>query len=236
MPETARADGYVLVHGGCHGGWCWDPIVSRLDRPALAVDLPGRNGDPAGFRTTSLADWVASAGEQMAAFTPRRVVLVAHSLGGVTATALAQELPERIHAIVLVSCIVPAEGQTVAATLAGERYQALFRDDGGFWPPAPDAAKNSLLNGVPDTIADPWVARLVPEPSPPFLAPVSYRRMPDVPITYVSLSRDQGLPPIMQQQMIANLGITDVVSIESCHNVMVSEPDALAEIVCRAAG
>ena len=31
---------FVLVHGGAHGAWCWDPLLPFLDGPVLAVDLP----------------------------------------------------------------------------------------------------------------------------------------------------------------------------------------------------
>ena len=30
----------VLVHGGGHGAWCWEPTVAELTAPVLAVDLP----------------------------------------------------------------------------------------------------------------------------------------------------------------------------------------------------
>src|SRR5260370_41572367 len=39
MPPTV-----VLVHGACHGAWCWHKVVAGLtDRgiPTVAVDLPG---------------------------------------------------------------------------------------------------------------------------------------------------------------------------------------------------
>jgi pimeloyl-ACP methyl ester carboxylesterase len=236
MADDGKADGYLLIHGGCHGSWCWDSIVPKLDRPALAIDLPGRDGDPSAFRTITLSDWVRSAEEQLMSFGPRRVVLVAHSLGGVTAAALAQTSAERIHAIVFVSCILPADGQSAAEAIAGDQYEALFRDDGGFWPPPAAHAKEILMNDVPDEIADPIVARLVPEPSPPFVTPVSYRRVPSVATTYVALTKDRGLPPNRQEQMIANFEIDDVARMDTCHNAMVSEPSRLAELIRRAAG
>ncbi|MPY95620.1 MAG: alpha/beta fold hydrolase, partial [Acidimicrobiia bacterium] len=34
----------VLVHGACHGAWCWAAVQAELDRrgvPSYAVDLPG---------------------------------------------------------------------------------------------------------------------------------------------------------------------------------------------------
>ena len=31
---------FVLVHGGAHGAWCWNPLLPHLEGPVLAVDLP----------------------------------------------------------------------------------------------------------------------------------------------------------------------------------------------------
>jgi pimeloyl-ACP methyl ester carboxylesterase len=34
---------FVLVHGAGMGASCWDRLLPHLDRPAVAVDLPGRS-------------------------------------------------------------------------------------------------------------------------------------------------------------------------------------------------
>ena len=34
---------FVLVHGGAHGAWCWEPLLAHLDGAALAVDLPPKS-------------------------------------------------------------------------------------------------------------------------------------------------------------------------------------------------
>jgi pimeloyl-ACP methyl ester carboxylesterase len=34
---------FVLVHGGFHGGWCWAPLVERLEalgHDTVAPDMP----------------------------------------------------------------------------------------------------------------------------------------------------------------------------------------------------
>ena len=35
---------YVLVHGGGHGGWCWKPVVTRLQAAGHAVYAPTLTG------------------------------------------------------------------------------------------------------------------------------------------------------------------------------------------------
>ena len=40
---------FILIHGGAHGGWCWDRLVPELEargHEAIAPDLPGMANDP----------------------------------------------------------------------------------------------------------------------------------------------------------------------------------------------
>ena len=40
---------FMFVHGGSHGGWCWDACANTLQREGHRVvtfDLPGHGQDP----------------------------------------------------------------------------------------------------------------------------------------------------------------------------------------------
>ena len=40
---------FLLIHGACHGGWCWEriePLLEAAGHRAEAPDLPGHGGDP----------------------------------------------------------------------------------------------------------------------------------------------------------------------------------------------
>ena len=53
-----------------------------------------------------------------------------------------------------------------------------------------------------------------------------------VPITYVSMTDDVGVPPALAKQMIANLGPdVDHRVLSAGHIVMVTKPRELAEII-----
>ena len=76
------------------------------------------------------------------------------------------------------------------------------------------------------------VAGLVPESSVVTREPVDLSGMPVAPTTLVLPLRDNSLKPALQCQFIDNLGIVDeVVEIDTCHNVMMSEPARLAELL-----
>ena len=76
---------FMLVHGICHGSWCWSDTVERLaerDHRAVAVDLP----------LTSLADDAATVGDAIDGL-DGPVILVGHSYGGLVISVAAAGRP-----------------------------------------------------------------------------------------------------------------------------------------------
>src|SRR3954465_6166757 len=146
---------YVLIHGGGSTGRFWDRVVPLLDRPALAVDLPGRNGKPADFATLSVDDEVESVvRDVVGANVDGRIVIVAHSSGGLVVPAVVAALGARIAGVVLNAALVPVEGGLgidcmkprhreglVASVEAAKRDGTVIILPGP--PPDPEAFRNS---------------------------------------------------------------------------------------------
>ena len=102
---------YVFIHGGGSTARFWDRLLPHLDRPALAVDLPGRNGKPADFATLSVDDEVASVlADVEAADAAEPIIIVAHSSGGLVVPGVVAGLGDRVAHVVLSAALVPAEG------------------------------------------------------------------------------------------------------------------------------
>ena len=86
-------------------------LLPRLDRPALAVDLPGRRAKPADPMTFTVDEGVASVLADIDGRGDlRRVILVAHSSGGLFVPGVAAALGPRAVHIVLSAASVPPEG------------------------------------------------------------------------------------------------------------------------------
>lgn len=93
----------TLLHGAGLNAHTWDTTLLNLGIPALALDLPGHGDsswrDDAAYVGRVLAPDVAAA---LDAWTDRPQVLVGHSLGGLTAAAVAASRPDLIAHVVIV--------------------------------------------------------------------------------------------------------------------------------------
>lgn len=95
----------VLVHGGAQNAHTWDTVALALDRPLLAVDLPGHGHSDAvvvgagDHRAESMAADVATVIDALA---PDARAVVGMSLGGLTSIALAARRPDLVRRLVLV--------------------------------------------------------------------------------------------------------------------------------------
>lgn len=232
---------FVFVHGGQHTALCWQPTLdamrrARPDVSTLAVDLPGRRSEPGDLATLTIEQCVRSVVRQIDDANADRVVLVGHSMAGITMPGVAERLgADRVVHVVYVACCVPPQGATVMSTLrppvswmasAMSRFVKVSRP-----LPAP-AAKWMFANGMTGAQKRQVVAELVSDSAVVTQEPVDRTHMPDLPTTWVLTLRDNSLKPRLQRAFIANLGnVGDVVEVDTCHNIMVSEPDRLAEIV-----
>jgi pimeloyl-ACP methyl ester carboxylesterase len=108
----------VLLHGGAQNAHTWDTVALALDRPLVAIDLPGhghsdhRDGLP--FSPRDNAVDVAIAVRELA---PDAGMVVGMSLGGLTSIALTTEAPELVRRLVLVD-VTPGVDREKAAPIA----------------------------------------------------------------------------------------------------------------------
>jgi pimeloyl-ACP methyl ester carboxylesterase len=107
---------FVLLHGGAQNAHTWDTALLALDRPAVAVDLPGHghsDGGRSGYLNLSdNAEDVATAVRQLA---PNAKAVVGMSLGGLTTLALASVAPDLVRKVVLVDITPGVTGEKSSA-------------------------------------------------------------------------------------------------------------------------
>ncbi len=105
----------VLLHGGSQNAHTWDTVAMALDRPLVALDLPGHgHSDGPGDRREGQLDTYGNAVDVAAAIrqlAPAAQAVIGMSLGGLTAIALSAEAPELVRKLVLVDVLPGIKAQ-----------------------------------------------------------------------------------------------------------------------------
>jgi pimeloyl-ACP methyl ester carboxylesterase len=244
---VASAGSYVLIHGGGMTGGFWDRLVPLLDRPALAVDMPGRNDKPGDLGSLTVSEEAASvvADIRDSGLEPP-LVLVAHSSGGLVVPEVVAALAPDVSQVVLNAASVPPEGgcgldcmkdhhrEGILAALDHARRNGTTITTPG--PPQDPEGFRAIYGGPPlddDALAfmvDP--ARCVQDTMHHYLQPVRWSIAADVPVTYVLNELDRPIPPALQEVMIERLPQgAAIVRFPTGHIPAVTDAPRFAEIL-----
>ena len=234
---------YVLVHGGAHGGWCYQRVARILRSSGHDVYTPTLTG--LGERSHLLsADvdldlHITDVVGVLHYEDLSDVILVGHSYGGMVITGIADRAPDRIGRLVYLDAANPVNGQSLV-DVSGPIIEAV-RPYGRVVDgvelvllPSPDAA---LLYGVtdPDDLA--WMAdRLSGHPWRCFEQPL---RLTDeeklwaipayhIVCTSTLATRD---PELMAEARAAGR----LWDIDTGHDLMITEPTAVANALLQIA-
>jgi pimeloyl-ACP methyl ester carboxylesterase len=217
----------LLVHGTCHGAWCFDLLIrdlAALGLSARAIDLPGRDGS-----ATTLDAYARAI---LAAATPG-TVLVGHSAGGYAITAAAEADPTRFAGLVYLCAYLPAPGQSLADMRRAGPSQPLLpairmaKDQQSFTID-PALARAAFYQDCPEPLAAAAVARLCPQPVAPQQTPLWPDAATRLPRHYIICDQDQTIPPDYQTRMSAALPPDCVTRLPSGHSPFLSMPARLA--------
>jgi pimeloyl-ACP methyl ester carboxylesterase len=224
--------GIVLIHGAGLGGWIWSETGKHLETDYLAVNFPDREHS-AVSKSLSLKDYCDHLSEQISGWNKPRLVLAAHSIGGVPALMLANELGERVSGIIGISSSIPVNGGSFLSTLPVPKrllFSAILRIAGT--KPPESVITGSLCSDLPEPLAKQVAGSFVEESVRIYFdrcnAPI-----PDVPTLYIKCAGDKEFSDSMQNRMADNLGAREVVSLDSGHIPMLSKPQELAELMNR---
>ena len=108
---------YVLVHGGGHGGWCYQPVARIMRAQGHEVYTPTLTG--LGERehlmspTIDLETHITDVAKVLQFEDLTEVILVGHSYGGMVISGVADRVPERLRNLVFLDAAMPQNGQSL---------------------------------------------------------------------------------------------------------------------------
>ncbi|WP_421118336.1 alpha/beta fold hydrolase [Aquihabitans daechungensis] len=245
---------YLLIHGGGSTARFWDRIVPLLDGPALAVDLPGRNGKAGDHTTTTVDDEVASVlADVAAADVDDPIVIVAHSSGGMPVPGVVAGLRaagRAVERIVLNGALVPAEGGTGLDCMKphhreGLRWAVAAAEEAGeviAMPGPPEDPEDLRTAYGGDPLGDDDLAfaadplRCVPDGVHHYFQPIHWSQAAGVPVVYVLNERDRPVSASIQEEMAVRVAApTQIVRHPGGHCPAITDPALLAAAITRSA-
>lgn len=232
---------FVLVHGGQHGGWCWDKVtqlIADVGHHVVAPDLPAMGENRAALADVTFentADYV----ESIVRRSGENVVLVGHSMSGRLIAAVAERAPECLIGTVYVAAMLLPPGALassypeMAVTLDAIRYS----EDGISASFDRSLVGDLLYSRTLGVEADRAIARLTPQPLAVMSGdvPLSAARFGRVPRAYVECTMDHAIPIAMQRRMYLETACDPIFSIDTDHSPFLSAPEELAEHLVSAA-
>jgi pimeloyl-ACP methyl ester carboxylesterase len=235
---------YVLVHGGGHGGWCYQRVARLLQAQGHVVYAPTMTGLGERAHLLNADVDLHRHIEDIAAVLEfedlRDVILVGHSYGGMVITGTADRVPGRVGRLVFLDAANPVNGQSLA-DVAGPVINAVrpfgeVRDGMELvLLPAPDAG---LLYGVTDPADLAWMAeRLTAHPWKCFEQPLDLRNedelwaIPQYHIVCTSTlaTREKALLDRAREQ-------GRLWDIDTGHDLMITEPEKVTRALVQVAG
>jgi pimeloyl-ACP methyl ester carboxylesterase len=229
---------FALVHGAWQGAWCWERLIPELEargHRGVAMDLPC---DDPSARLDAFADAVEAA---LGEVHGDDLVLVGHSLGGVTIPVVARRRPARL--LIYLCGVVPATVGTAGA--ADEppdsdevTFSVLQGDADGctVWPPGSDGAAGLYPELSPEDLA--WAtARIRRQCSGMWKDFTPFERLDDLPSVSIIAREDLAVLPGWQEWVAERrLGGVEPIWIEGGHWPMITRPAELATLLVRVAG
>jgi pimeloyl-ACP methyl ester carboxylesterase len=234
----------LLIHGSCHGAWCWRDLLPELAArgiAARAIDLPGHGEDRTPLSEVTLdayAEAILKAADEMGG----RVVLLGHSMAGYPITAAALRAPEAVAKLIYLCAYLPEPGLSLTEMRKAGPSQPLLpairrSADGLSFTIAEDWAERVFYHDCPKDRVEFARARLTPQPVAP--QATSLDDVPDLDsfeAHYIICDDDRTIPPDYQRHMSRRLPRERVSTLPSSHSPFLSMPDALAVRIARILG
>jgi pimeloyl-ACP methyl ester carboxylesterase len=218
----------VLVHGGFVDGSGWEDVYRILKKDGFEVSIVQNP-------TISLADDVAVT-KRVIANQKNRVILVGHSYGGVVVTEAGNDA--KVAGLVYIAAFAPDQGESVGSLIKdpppGAPVPPILPPQDGFLFLDQTKFAASFAADVAPEKAQFMGDSQVPWGLEALNGTVTTAAWKSKPSWYLVASDDRMIPPPAQRAMSKRAGST-VTETRGSHAVYVSQPQAVADLIKKAA-
>jgi pimeloyl-ACP methyl ester carboxylesterase len=218
----------LLVHGGFVDGSGWQGVYDVLKKDGYNVSVVQNP-------TTSLADDVAVT-KRMLAAQDGPAILVGHSYGGVVVTEAGND--PKVAGLVYIAAFAPDTGESVSSLIKnpppGAPVPPILPPQDGFLFLDRTKFRASFAADVNADAAAFMANSQVPWGVEALDGAVSEPAWKSKPSWYLVATEDRMIPPDAQRAMSKRAGST-VADVKGSHAVYVSQPQAVADLIAKAA-
>jgi pimeloyl-ACP methyl ester carboxylesterase len=224
---------FLLLHGACHGGWCWDSVVGLLAEQghgATAPDLPCEDLD------ADLDDYAEAAVTSLGP-PPDDLVVVAHSLGALVAPLVTLRVPTR-RMVMLAGIIgAPRRSMEQLAEIDADRDRPLGDGDlefdaAGRFRFTPACARRMFFHDCSPEQAEIAASRLRFQVST-WTKVAEFDAWPDVETVSITCTEDRVVNPAWSDRVARERLGVEPIHLRSGHEPFISHPAELVEILTR---
>jgi pimeloyl-ACP methyl ester carboxylesterase len=229
MAENLGAKTVVLVHGGFVDGSGWEGVYKILRKDGYTVAIVQNP-------TISLADDVAAT-KRIIAAQNGPVILVGHSYGGAVITEAGND--PRVAGLVYITAFAPDKGESVSSLIKdpppGAPVPPILPPQDGYLFLDKEKFAASFAADVETEKATFMADSQVPWGVEALSGTITEPAWKTKPSWYLVATDDKMTPPPAQRFMSQRAGST-VVEAAGSHAIYVSQPNAVAAIIEKAAG
>ncbi|KAI9113667.1 hypothetical protein K1719_015594 [Acacia pycnantha] len=242
---------YVLVHGLCHGAWCWYKLKPQLEscgNKVTVLDLAASGINPKKLQDIhSFAEYSEPLLEFLESLPPNeKVVLVGHSFGGLSIALAMDKFPHKIALSVFLTAFVPDTQHPPSYVLEQQPKEGPELNEelnmetlsSGFVSMTFGSKLLSTKVYQLCPIEDIELAKTLIRPGCFFIEELhkakslSEEGYGSVPKAYIVCKEDAIIPASYQRWMIENAGIDHVLEIQdSDHMAMLCKPQELCQFL-----
>ena len=228
---------FVLVHGGGHGGWCWQRTARLLRAEGHDVYTPTFTGfgERAHLPAPDFETFVTDVANVIAFEDLHEVVLVGHSMGGVVVPRVAEAVPSRIASAVWVAAVVTNDGQSLIEAVPQSPWIAravTIGPDGTAHTDPELILDANIHDGTPEDRA--FVHdRHLPYPPHALVEPgrLSAFLALGLPTGYVIATQDRTIEPHVARAFADRLPGSRRAEVDAGHDCMMTQPAATAAAI-----
>ncbi|XP_039010290.1 methylesterase 10 [Hibiscus syriacus] len=248
---------FVLIHGSCHGAWCWYKVASLLKtagHQVTTLDLGASGVHPKRLEEiTSFSDYLQPLMDFFVSLPDEpdhKVILVGHSYAGLCISLAMERFPNKIKVAVFIAAYMPHHS-TPPGTLIQEYFKRTtveslmdcqFTFENGLdRPPTSALFGSKFMEAIAYRycqLEDLELGKMLVRPSGLFMEDLmsgnllTEEKFGSVDRVFIELEGDEVMTQEFQRLMIQNSPPNDVKVIrEAGHMVMLSKPSHLSQLL-----